>query len=88
MKLTPVCYYNPNNDSNCWRCGKHIDYTHILINNEEQELSVGKCCVVRMRASGEIYSKLPRNGRYDWTLKDVRDIAKTTWYCQSLANAK
>jgi len=91
MKTTSICYYNPEpkeNEITCGRCGKHIKYTHIIIDNAGNEIGMGNCCIMKLRKAGEITDRLPRRGRYDWKMSDVREDAYWKWYCASLTHAE
>ena len=92
MRLTPICYYTDDpheHETTCSRCGRHIKYTHIVLADDGvTEVPFGNCCVRKLRASGEIASRLPRNGRYDWKMSDVREAAYWEWYGSSLAHAR
>jgi len=92
MILTPKCYYDPDSaehETRCARCGRLIQYAHVVLETADStdEISVGQCCIRRMRAAGEIERRLPRNGRYDWKMADVRQAAYYDWYCSSVAHA-
>ena len=89
MIITPICHYDPDaieHDTRCARCGRIILYTHIAMENDV-EIPLGNECVERLRASGEIEGRLPRNGRYDWKMSDVRQAAYWDWYAASLDHA-
>jgi hypothetical protein len=92
MILTPICYYDPNpaeHETRCARCGRHIQYVHIVLETVDSadEIGVGMCCIRRMRAAGEIEHRLPLNGYYNWRMSDVRQAAYDDWYCASIAHA-
>ena len=81
MKLSPVCVYDPCPDDSgmvCDNCGKAIKYAHIVV-TDAGEVRVGVECVKTLRHSGQITGKLPRHGRYDWTLAQVREAARADY---------
>lgn len=89
MRLTPTCYYDPEpaeHDTRCSRCGRLIMYTHIALDGGT-EIALGGECVKALRRTGEIESRLPRNGRFDWKMSDVRERAYWTWYGSSISHA-
>ena len=89
MILTPICHYDDDpaeHETRCARCGRLIQYTHVVLDGET-EIGVGQECVRTMRRSGEIERRHPRNGRYDWKMSEVRAAAYWTWYGQSIAHA-
>ena len=89
MILTPICYYDPEpaeHEIRCARCGKLLNYTHIVLDGE-CEIGMGLECVRRLRRSGEIDSRQPRRGRYDWKMSTVREDAYWSWYSESIAHA-
>lgn len=90
MILTPRCHYTDNpeeTDERCARCGRLIQYTHIVIGDDGAEIPMGIECVKRFRREGQITGKEARRGRYDWGLSDVREEAHYNWYCSSIAHA-
>ena len=90
MKLTPICYYEPEpeeSETKCAQCGRYIKYTHIALDGENH-IPLGNCCVRKLYKSGEIDSRLPHNGRYDWKMSDVRQNAYWNWYGSSVAHAE
>lgn len=91
MKTSPICYYQPDpkeHEATCARCGRYVKYTHIVINDDGEEIGMGICCVRKLRKTGEITGRLPRNGFYNWKMSDVREEAYMNWYCSSLSHAK
>lgn len=82
MKLSPDCLYDPDPDESgvtCDKCGRSISYTHVVVSDIGEEIVLGVECVKILRRNGELDGKLPRNGRYDWTLSQVRARAKNDW---------
>jgi hypothetical protein len=87
MKLTPQCHYDPNADEHeirCARCETIIQYSHVVIDDDGQEIALGVECVKRLR---DEMTKESLRGRYDWKLADVRERAYYDWYCASMAHA-
>ena len=85
MTLTPVCGYSEETHLHtCGECGRELNYWHVVSCDNGAGVELGIECVRRLRREGRITRREALNGRYDWTLRDVRERAKAEFDARHL----